>query len=117
MKVVPAVDKAESPACSSRASVRNPVSFDVAWAECPYWLSQQKALAHGEQMNDRTCPDPRIEPTVSLERAGVILGISRGSAYNAAEAGQIPVIKLGVRLWRVPTAWLQNKLGLDLVAS
>jgi excisionase family DNA binding protein len=37
--------------------------------------------------------------TVSVEEAGAMLGISRGSAYEAAKRGDLPgVLKIGRRL-------------------
>ena len=50
-------------------------------------------------------------PTMSVEQAGELLGISRRSAYRAVQAGQIPSIRLGRRLL-VPTARLLRMLGL-----
>jgi len=56
-------------------------------------------------------PDPRLEPVVSVERAGTILGIGRSCAYNAVKAGEIPSIRLGKRLV-VPTAGLLRLLEM-----
>jgi excisionase family DNA binding protein len=54
-------------------------------------------------------PDPATEPTLRVERAGRLLGISRSSAYEAARSGQIPVLRFGRRLV-VPTAALLELL-------
>ncbi|MHB2208647.1 helix-turn-helix domain-containing protein [Methylobacterium sp. CM6257] len=51
------------------------------------------------------------EPTVDVELAGRVLGISRKTAYRARETGEIPSIKIG-RQYRVPTAKLREMLGL-----
>jgi excisionase family DNA binding protein len=48
--------------------------------------------------------------TVSIEDAGRILGISRGSAYTAAANGDIPTIRIGKRLL-VPRAALDRLLA------
>jgi excisionase family DNA binding protein len=67
-------------------------------------------------------PGPRSSlcastPTaLSVEQAGVLLGISRRSAYRAAAAGHIPTIRLGRRIL-VPAARLYDMLGLDRDAS
>ncbi len=58
-----------------------------------------------------------LPPTISVEEAGAILGLSRPSAYAAAhsylETGSgIPVLKLGRKL-RVPTAPLLALLGVS----
>lgn len=52
---------------------------------------------------NRELPDPNAEPTIGVERAGVILGISRGAAYAAVERDEIPAIRVGRRVV-VPTA-------------
>lgn len=48
--------------------------------------------------------------TMSVEEAGRILGIGRGSAYRAARKGEIPTIRLGRRLL-VPIPGLRALLG------
>ncbi|WP_433344183.1 helix-turn-helix domain-containing protein [Micromonospora sp. CA-111912] len=55
-------------------------------------------------------------PTMSVTEAGLILGINRGGAYEAAKRGDIPTIRIGVRLI-VPTAKLRAMLGLDEQAA
>lgn len=58
-------------------------------------------------------PDPAVQPTIPVwPTAGKLLGISKPSAYAAAAAGEIPVIKVGRRLV-VPTAVFLRMLGLD----
>lgn len=52
------------------------------------------------------------EPTMSVEVAGKILGLSRNSAYEAARRGDIPVLRIGRRVL-VPTAKLLELLGLE----
>jgi excisionase family DNA binding protein len=61
----------------------------------------------------RNLPDPASEPTVSVERAGQLLGISRGCAYVAARAGDIPAIRIGRKRLVVPTAALLRLLGVE----
>lgn len=58
-------------------------------------------------------PNPGVEPTVSVERAAKILGVSRGLAYQAVHGGQLPALRIGRRL-RVPTAPLLRLIGSDL---
>ena len=48
--------------------------------------------------------------TVSVEDAGRILGLSRGSAYAAARDGTLPTIRFGKRLL-VPKAALDRLLA------
>jgi hypothetical protein len=67
-------------------------------------------------MEDETLPalpDPRMEPTVSVERAGQVIGVSRGSAYEGVRRGQIPAIRIGHRLL-VPTAALLRLVGVRI---
>jgi excisionase family DNA binding protein len=44
--------------------------------------------------------------------AGKVLGLKRGVTYEAARSGEIRTIRIG-RLYKVPTAWLRQKLGLE----
>ena len=55
-------------------------------------------------------PDWRSESTVTVEEAGAILGVSRSVAYEAANAGSIPAIRVGRRLL-IPVARLRALLG------
>jgi excisionase family DNA binding protein len=65
-------------------------------------------------MPDHTLlPDPRLEPTVTVERAAAVLGISRGSAYEAVRRGDLPALRVGTR-WLVLTARLLAMLGAEL---
>ncbi len=57
-------------------------------------------------------PNPAETPTVTVEEAGRMLGISRNSAYDAVAAGEIPSIKIGRRIV-VPTAALLRLLAVD----
>lgn len=50
-----------------------------------------------------------LGPTTSVTQAGMFLGISRGAAYQAAHAGELPTIRLGRRML-VPTAALRRML-------
>jgi hypothetical protein len=53
-----------------------------------------------------------LPPTVTVERAGALQGISRGTAYRAASTGDLPTFRLGRRLF-VPTAQLLDLLGVS----
>lgn len=46
--------------------------------------------------------------TVSVQEAGEILGIGRVLAYRLAKSGELPVLRLGQRRLRVPTAALEE---------
>ncbi|TYK50578.1 helix-turn-helix domain-containing protein [Actinomadura decatromicini] len=61
---------------------------------------------------DVTLPDPRKRPTIPVPEAGELLGLSRASAYEAANRGDIPTLRIGRRMV-VPTARLLAMLGLD----
>ncbi len=43
---------------------------------------------------DRTLPDPNLEPTITITRAGQILGMGRTTAYAAARDGRFPTIAI-----------------------
>jgi excisionase family DNA binding protein len=47
--------------------------------------------------------------TMSIDDASRLLGIARGTAYQAAKEGQIPTVKIGKRLL-VPVAALERLL-------
>lgn len=58
-------------------------------------------------------PTPDERPTLSVwPETAAILGLSKGSAYDAAKRGEIPTIRIGRRLV-VPTAALRRMLQLD----
>lgn len=57
-------------------------------------------------------PRPEDEPTLSVERAGALLGLGRSAAYAAVRAGQIPVLRFNERTLRVPTAALRQLVGI-----
>lgn len=54
----------------------------------------------------------QLPPTMTVEQAGELLGISRRSAYRAASSGELPTFKLGRRLL-VPTVRVLELLGLS----
>ena len=51
-----------------------------------------------------------LPPTISVEEAAALLGVSRSAAYRAAKAGQLQTFRMGRRLL-VPTAPLLRMLG------
>lgn len=53
-----------------------------------------------------------LPPTLSVEEAGRILGMSRSTAYRAARRGDLPTVRLSGRLL-VPTSHLLGLLGLE----
>lgn len=50
--------------------------------------------------------------TCTVDEAATLLGISRDSAYKAAQSGDLPVLRFGRRLL-VSTARLRQMLGID----
>jgi excisionase family DNA binding protein len=57
-------------------------------------------------------PDPRVQPTVTVDFVAEILGVGRQCVYRAVRTGEIPSIRVG-RLIRVPTARLLALLGQE----
>lgn len=53
---------------------------------------------------------PDAPATISVEEAAPLLGIGRGTAYEAARQGQLPTLRLGRRLL-VPVPRLLEMLG------
>ena len=54
-----------------------------------------------------------LPPTLTIERAAKLLGLSRSSAYRAAANGQLPTLAFGRRLF-VPTVRLLEMLGFPI---
>jgi len=64
-------------------------------------------------MNTRIAPElAGLPPTLTVEQAGELLGLSRSAAYRAAAAGDLPTLAFGRRLV-VPTFRLLEMLGLS----
>ena len=57
-----------------------------------------------------TIPDPKEEPTITVERAAAVLGVGRRTAYAAAERGELPCVRVG-RCIRIPTARFLRQFG------
>jgi len=53
-----------------------------------------------------------LPPTISVEHAAKLLGVSRSAAYRAVAAGQLPNLRLGRRIY-IPTARLLAMLGVS----
>ena len=49
-------------------------------------------------MDPLTLDELRGRTTLSVPEAGAVLGLSRNTAYQAAERGDIPTIRIGHRL-------------------
>ena len=49
--------------------------------------------------------------TLNIPECAKVLGISRGSAYELAAQGKLPVIRLGLKRMVVPIAALQRMLA------
>lgn len=65
--------------------------------------------AGAETERARVLPDPMARPTLTVPETAALLGLSRNSAYEAAERGEIPTIRIGRRIL-VPTARLLDLL-------
>jgi excisionase family DNA binding protein len=73
-------------------------------------LSRVKADSVAAGMTSEVAELP---PTISVEHAAKLLGLSRSAAYRAAATGQLPTISFGRRLL-VPTSRLLEMLGLPV---
>jgi len=61
-----------------------------------------------------TLAELREEPsTISVERAGRYIGVSRSYSYQLVREGRLPTIRLGARRVRIPTAALLRILTGD----
>jgi excisionase family DNA binding protein len=55
----------------------------------------------------------RLHPTVSVEQAAMLLGVSRAYAYHLTRTGEMDAITLGANRFRVKSASLLRVLGED----
>ena len=60
--------------------------------------------------------DDELPPTLTVEQTAKVLGISRGLAFSAVRAGDIPSIRIGRRIL-VPRDRLRQMLGCDPAAT
>lgn len=60
--------------------------------------------------------DDNLPPILTVEQTAKLLGISRGLAFTAVRAGDIPSIRIGRRIL-VPRDRLRQMLGLDEAAT
>lgn len=60
-------------------------------------------------------PNPYATPLLTVESAGVFLGLGRRASYRAAGAGSLPTARIGGHLM-VRTADLYGVLGLPIPA-
>jgi len=66
---------------------------------------------------DRSVPDPNLEPTITITRAGRILGMGRTAAYAAARDGRFPTIAISPNRVVINTAEFLERYGLRRVTS
>lgn len=64
---------------------------------------------------DRSIPDPNTEPTITVPRAGRILGMGRSAAYAAAKDGRLPIVAISPNRNVVLTADFLAQYGLKRV--
>ncbi len=63
-----------------------------------------------------TIAEIRDRTTLTVPEAGRVFGMSRGSAYQAAQRGELPTIRIGRRIV-VPVPALLRLLGADLESA
>ena len=61
-------------------------------------------------MNSQNASHLPVKRTMTVPEAGLVLGLGRGPAYEAARRGDLPTIRIGRRLL-VPVAALARMLG------
>jgi excisionase family DNA binding protein len=62
-------------------------------------------------------PDPETKPTLTVEEAGAVLGVSRSVAYDMARDGRLPVIRANTRLLIPTQAFLRWLDSVEPVTS
>ena len=73
-------------------------------------VSQVQGVTPNRPPGQTLAPKWDDRDAFSVEEAGEILGISRGSSYAAVNSGYLPVIRIG-RRYIVPRAALERLLG------
>jgi len=61
---------------------------------------------------DRSVPDAVAEPTITIQRAGLILGIGKTTAYKIAREGRLPLIEVSAGRFKVHTRQFLERYGL-----
>ena len=84
-----------------RTPIKSPVVNDPARDDPPRQMETEEAIRAAER--------GVIRRTYTVEEAAVILGLSRGAAFNFVRDGTIPSIRLGRRLL-IPAAALDRLL-------
>ncbi len=90
--------------------VANPEDLVQASPRLGLTMSPSLTPTRPRRESSRALPDPCEYPTISVERAAAVLGVSRGTAYDAVRRGVIPSIRIGRRVL-VPTVRLAALLA------
>lgn len=70
---------------------------------------------HLEPVPSLRSPSPPTRLTLSIAEAAELVGISRTTAYELAQSGELPTVRLGRRIL-VPVNQLADVLGTDVGA-
>jgi len=57
-------------------------------------------------------PDPKSQPTLSVDDVAEILGLDRKTVYASVRSGELPSLRVGRRIL-VPTRWLAARIAPD----
>lgn len=58
----------------------------------------------------------QAQPTVSVDDAASVFGISKSTAYMAISNNEWPVVRIRNRIV-VPSKWIRDTLGIEAVAA
>ncbi len=61
---------------------------------------------------DRSVPDAAKEPTITIQRAGAILGLGKTTAYKIAREGRLPLIEVSASRFMVHTRRFLQDYGV-----
>lgn len=64
----------------------------------------------------RLLPDPKDQPTLTVDDVAIVLGIDRKTVYAAVNSGELPCLRVGRRIL-VPTSWLASRITPDSAGS
>ena len=63
-------------------------------------------------MTDNEVAEMLKKPTITVQEAGMIFGLSRNASYEAAKRGDFKILRFGKRIV-VPTAPLRRQLEIE----
>jgi excisionase family DNA binding protein len=87
-------------------------AITYTWAQLDEDLTGDRLQHPRQSMSGMHPQHPELPVLLQVEQACALLGISRSAGYRAATAGDLPILRLGRRIY-VPTVQPLAMLGLS----